>query len=71
MESISNGLDTATAYDIIRSIKYLSSKVGTTVVISLLQPPPDVYNQFDEVILLSEGHIIYHGMRPDLRIPCD
>jgi hypothetical protein len=26
------------------------------------QPPPDVYNQFDEVILLSEGHIIYHGM---------
>ena len=37
MDSISNGLDTATAYDIIRSIKSFSSKVGTTIVISLLQ----------------------------------
>lgn len=37
MDSISNGLDTATTYDIVRSIKLISTKVGTTVVISLLQ----------------------------------
>eukprot|EP01033_Poteriospumella_lacustris_P015615 gene15613-11178_t len=63
MDSISNGLDTATTFDIIRTIKLIASKVGITVVISLLQPPPDVYNQFDEIILLSEGHIIYQGPR--------
>ena len=74
----------------------------TTVVISLLQPPPgeerwtgwiykpkevlqlhlcyllvitslcscllpEVYNLFDDVMVMSEGHIIYHGERQQVR----
>jgi ABC-type multidrug transport system ATPase subunit len=34
-----------------------------TVVISLLQPPPETYNLFDDIILLSDSHIIYQGPR--------
>ena len=34
-----------------------------TVVISLLQPPPETLELFDEIILLCEGQIIYHGPR--------
>eukprot|EP00981_Chlorochromonas_danica_P003637 scaffold680_cov176-Ochromonas_danica.AAC.1 len=26
-------------------------------------PPPDVYRLFDELILMDEGHVIYHGPR--------
>eukprot|EP00981_Chlorochromonas_danica_P012460 scaffold4964_cov248-Ochromonas_danica.AAC.6 len=69
MDCITNGLDTATAYDIVKAIKVTNLALGNTEVISLLQcmfspqPPPDVYNLFDEVILLCEGHIIYHGPR--------
>jgi ABC-type multidrug transport system ATPase subunit/ABC-type multidrug transport system permease subunit len=63
MDSISNGLDSATTYDIVRSIHTISINYGTTVVISLLQPPPDVYKLFDEIILLSEGRIFYQGPR--------
>lgn len=37
MDSISNGLDSATTYDIVRSIHTISINYGTTVVISLLQ----------------------------------
>ncbi len=37
MDSISNGLDSATTYDIVRAIKVISTKIGTTVVLSLLQ----------------------------------
>ncbi len=37
MDSISNGLDSATTFDIVRTIKMFSTKVGTTIVISLLQ----------------------------------
>lgn len=31
------------------------------MVMSLLQPPPEVFDLFDEIMLLSEGQIIYHG----------
>ena len=66
MDSISNGLDSATTYDIIRSIAYVNHTLGSTTLISLLQPPPDVYNLFDEIILLCEGHIIYQGKSHDM-----
>lgn len=33
---------------------------------SLLQPPPEVFNLFDDVLLLSEGHIVYYGPREDV-----
>ena len=32
-----------------------------TFVVSLLQPPPETFANFDELILLSEGKIIYTG----------
>ena len=32
-----------------------------TFVVSLLQPPPETFANFDELILLSEGKIIYSG----------
>ncbi|PNH10990.1 Pleiotropic drug resistance protein 1, partial [Tetrabaena socialis] len=32
-----------------------------TVVISLLQPPPEVYFLFDDLILMSAGHVTFHG----------
>ena len=33
-----------------------------TTVVALLQPPPEVFEQFDRVILMREGTIIYHGV---------
>lgn len=30
---------------------------------SLLQPPPEVFDLFDDVLLLSEGQVVYHGPR--------
>ena len=61
MDSISNGLDSATTYDILKAFQLINKIMSVTSVISLLQPPPDVYRLFDEIILLSEGHIIYQG----------
>lgn len=37
MDCISNGLDTATTFDIIKSIRIINQKFGTTNVLSLLQ----------------------------------
>jgi len=30
---------------------------------ALLQPPPEVFALFDDVLLLSEGQVVYHGPR--------
>lgn len=66
MDCISNGLDTSTAVDILTALRELTNCMGMTTLISLLQPPPDIFALFDEIILLSEGHIIYHGPRDQI-----
>lgn len=34
---------------------------GSSMTIALLQPSPDVFDLFDDVLLMAEGQIIYHG----------
>lgn len=65
MDAISNGLDSQTTFDIIRAIKCVAESLDHTFIIALLQPPPETFNLFDEIILMSEGQIIYHGPRDD------
>ena len=36
------------------------------MIISLLQPAPETYDLFDDVILLSEGQIVYQGPRENI-----
>ncbi|KAG2700852.1 hypothetical protein I3760_06G017000 [Carya illinoinensis] len=64
MDEISTGLDSSTTYQIIKYLKHSTCALEATTVISLLQPAPETYELFDDVILLCEGHIVYQG-------PCD
>ena len=61
MDAISNGLDAATTFDICRSMKLFISVMKSSLVVSLLQPAPEVFQLFDDLVLLSQGQIIYHG----------
>ena len=63
MDEISTGLDSATTFQIVNSMKQYVHILKGTAVISLLQPPPETYNLFDDIILLSDSHIIYQGPR--------
>ncbi|KAF8011668.1 hypothetical protein BT93_J2067 [Corymbia citriodora subsp. variegata] len=63
MDEISTGLDTSTTYQIVKSLKQFNHIFNGTTVISLLQPAPETYNLFDDVILLSDGQIVYQGPR--------
>ena len=63
MDEISTGLDSSTTYQIVNSMKqYVHILIGTAM-ISLLQPAPETYNLFDDIILLSDGLIVYQGPR--------
>ena len=46
-------IDSETTYEIIRAMKLYCSIFGTTVVISLLQPTPEVFYTFDDLMLLG------------------
>lgn len=63
MDEISTGLDSSTTFQIVNSVKQYIHIFKGTAVISLLQPPPETYNLFDDIILLSDSHIIYQGPR--------
>ncbi|KAL6909620.1 hypothetical protein ACP4OV_001901 [Aristida adscensionis] len=66
MDEISTGLDSSSTFQIVKFIRQLVHVMNETVMISLLQPPPETYNLFDDVILLSEGYIVYHGPRENI-----
>lgn len=42
MDSITTGLDSASTYDIISTIRHAAKEFHYTLLISLLQPPPEV-----------------------------
>jgi ABC-type multidrug transport system ATPase subunit len=63
LDEISTGLDAASTFDIVSSLRSVARNFKATVVISLLQPPPEVFDLFDDVLLLNDGHIMFHGPR--------
>ncbi|XP_047086516.1 ABC transporter G family member 45 isoform X1 [Lolium rigidum] len=63
MDDISTGLDSATTYEIVKFLQQMAHLMDLTLVISLLQPPPETLELFDDIILLCEGQIVYHGPR--------
>ncbi|KAK1591855.1 hypothetical protein Q3G72_014681 [Acer saccharum] len=61
MDEISNGLDSSTTFQIISCLKHLVHITDATALISLLQPAPETFDLFDDVIMMAEGKIVYHG----------
>ncbi|KAH9609117.1 hypothetical protein KSS87_004483 [Heliosperma pusillum] len=61
MDEISNGLDASTTFQIVNSIRQAIHILNGTAVISLLQAAPETYELFDDVILISDGYIVYQG----------
>ncbi|KAL3726503.1 hypothetical protein ACJRO7_031405 [Eucalyptus globulus] len=61
MDEISTGLDSSTTYQIVNSLKQFIHTLDGTAIISLLQPTPETYDLFDDIILLSDGQMVYQG----------
>ncbi|KAL0666525.1 hypothetical protein Bca4012_029229 [Brassica carinata] len=63
MDEITNGLDSSTALQIVKSLQQLAHITDATVLVSLLQPAPESYDLFDDIVLMDKGKIVYHGPR--------
>ncbi|KAK9170460.1 hypothetical protein Syun_002600 [Stephania yunnanensis] len=66
MDEISTGLDSSTTFQIVKFMKQMVHIMDVTMIISLLQPAPETFGLFDDLILLSEGCIVYQGPRDNV-----
>ena len=58
MDEISTGLDSSTTFQIVKCVQQIVHSTEATALMSLLQPAPETYDIFDDIILLSEGKIV-------------
>ena len=64
-DEISTGLDSSTTYQIVRCFRNIVKLRRATILMSLLQPPPETYDLFDDIMLIAEG-----GLLPLLCLDC-
>uniref|UniRef100_A0A0D9XC12 ABC transporter domain-containing protein n=1 Tax=Leersia perrieri TaxID=77586 RepID=A0A0D9XC12_9ORYZ len=68
MDDASTGLDSSTTLEIMTFLRQITQFMELSMVISLLQPSPEILELFDDIILLCEGQIVYHG--PQQNVIC-
>ncbi|KAK4780230.1 hypothetical protein SAY87_016336 [Trapa incisa] len=66
MDEISTGLDSSTTYQIVKCVRNFVHFMDATVVMALLQPAPETFDLFDDLVLLSEGYVVYEGPRENV-----
>ncbi|CDU22090.1 related to ADP1-ABC transporter [Sporisorium scitamineum] len=63
-----SGLDAFSAARVISALRELAtgSQVGsTTVIVTVHQPSSDIFYSFDQIMLMAQGVVIYHGSPAD------
>ncbi|KAI0556967.1 ABC-2 type transporter [Gracilaria domingensis] len=65
MDNWSKGLDSSTTLSITKSMREFADTSGSPVITSMQAPGTDVYNVFDTVCVLDQGHVIYFGPRSE------
>lgn len=61
LDGATNGLDAVTAHEVVRYFTDWARQTNGVVVATLQQPLPETFALFDDVLLLSEGRLLYHG----------
>eukprot|EP00456_Euglypha_rotunda_P052470 TRINITY_DN4227_c1_g1_i13.p1 TRINITY_DN4227_c1_g1~~TRINITY_DN4227_c1_g1_i13.p1 ORF type:complete len:468 (-),score=58.01 TRINITY_DN4227_c1_g1_i13:552-1955(-) len=60
LDEPTSGLDAFTAFSIVRTMRNVA-RSGRTVACTIHQPSSEIMGLFDDLLLLSEGKVIYHG----------
>ncbi|MEW5318453.1 MAG: hypothetical protein WDW38_009674 [Sanguina aurantia] len=61
LDEPTSGLDTYTAYKVAKILNSVSHRHHRTVVCTIHQPSSDIFNEFDDLMILAEGQVMYHG----------
>ena len=60
-DNATRGLDASTALEFAQAIRTSTKLLGTTAFITIYQAGENIYEKFDKVTVLYEGHQIYYG----------
>lgn len=60
LDEPTSGLDATTSYSLIATLKELASH-GHSIAVVIHQPRTAIYNMFDHLLLLSQGHVVFNG----------
>ena len=67
LDEITTGLDSATSFDILTALRSWTRVMNGSTMIALLQPTPECFELFDNIVLLRQGAVIYHGPTSQVR----
>ncbi|OLY82421.1 ATP-binding cassette sub-family G member 2 [Smittium mucronatum] len=65
LDEPTSGLDMYTSILVVKLLRFIS-RSGQTVVSVIHQPSSDIFNLFDDIVLISEGKIVYFGAQKKL-----
>eukprot|EP00667_Euglena_gracilis_P000419 EG_transcript_419 len=68
-DRLTDGLDSQATLDIVRALRVWSHITSATVILALLQPPPEVYKYFDKVCILQRTVAVDGEEGPDVMDP--
>ncbi|KAL3725768.1 hypothetical protein ACJRO7_030749 [Eucalyptus globulus] len=57
--------DLAATYDLVDTLRTMSRIQHSSAIVSLTQLSQEIFDLFDRVILLSDGHVLFQGTRQD------
>jgi ABC-type multidrug transport system ATPase subunit len=61
-----SGLDSTTAMNLVNALRELA-RGGRTLITTIHQPSSRLYQQLDNLILMSDGHVMYSGKGDQVR----
>ncbi len=62
LDEPTSGLDTVNAFNVVHHLHALAhSELKRTIILTIHQPPSEVFHMLDDLLLLADGRIIYHG----------
>ena len=59
------GSDPAATYDLVNTIRTISRIQQSSAIMSLTQLSQEVFDLFDRIILLGDGHVVFQGPQQD------
>ena len=65
LDEPTTGLDSVNALRVGRLLRTLAQDENRTVICTIHTPSSELYDVFDDVLLLADGHTIYHGATAD------
>jgi ABC-type multidrug transport system ATPase subunit len=65
LDEPTSGLDTYTAFNVMQILRDLAHRENRTIVATIHQPSSEIWALFDDLCVLADGQVLYHGPAGD------